>query len=283
MPPRNLVLALVVLGLSIAPIAPTAAQAPAASALLTSARAAIGGDAKVRALQSLRLTGSQWSSQGVHGGYTEDTEGPLEIRFAFPDRFIKVAATPVSGGVLEEQHGFNGVKALMPSFAAPSQAPRELIYARKIASELLLGILGRTEIWGGLTVAADGATAIRVTGPENYSARLEFDPSTHLPVRLVYRERRQVRPTNTIRLKGTPNDPALHHPEAAGARGGGSGASAADLPDVEIVVAFRDRVNVSGFQLPQRITWTAKGVDLWEYRLTSLVINSPMTAADFGG
>jgi hypothetical protein len=66
----------------------------------------------------------------------------------------------------------------MPSYDA---------YNRKKAVELLLGILARTETWGGLTLTAEGTNALRVRGPQDYAARLEFDPATHLPASLTTR------------------------------------------------------------------------------------------------
>jgi hypothetical protein len=174
--------------------------------------------------------------------------------------------------------GFAGPRTIMTRRGKPAEAPGYDVYNLKKAAELLLGLLGRNETWGGLSFAPDGPNALRVRGPANYSARLVFDPATHLPVSLTYRERRQVREPNTIRRKGTSTG------RSGGAASGGSGASSsADLPEVDIVIAFRDHRNVGGFRLPHRITWTATGVDLWEYRFEEIVVNPPLTDKDFGG
>jgi hypothetical protein len=256
--------------------------APPASALLTAARNAIGGEGKVRAVKALRLTGTMWASQGTLGGYTRDTEDPLEVRVGFPDRFLRIEVdTMASPGVLEVTRGFDGDRIISTLRGKSTVSPASGTYNRKIAAELILLLMLRTEAWGGLSFEGAGTNALLVHGPNGYTARLEFDPSTHLLTKLVYRERREIRPPNTYK-NALPGGAARS--AATGGRAGGSAGSAADLPEVAITVTPRDRRDIGGgLLLPFRITTTAQGIDLWELRFEKILLNPVFTAADFGG
>ncbi len=237
-----------------------------AAAMLTAARNAIGGDAAVRGLKALRLTGTHWSSQWVIGGRPQTLEVPIQILMAFPSRFLWTTVHPLVP--VESRHGFDGDRVISTVDGKPaSPSPR-----REQSAELLLLLLARTESWGSLTFEVIGPGAIQVRGPAAYAARLEFEPGTHLPSRLTYRERRQ------IRLPKPAEDGAGGRTSVGG--GGGSPASA-DLPEVEMVTTLHDRRPVGGLRLPFRITTSAQGVTLWELRLEQIVINPPLTAADF--
>ena len=245
--------------------------------LLAAARTALGGDAKVLGLKGLRLTGTFWTSQNVLGGYTQDTETPMETRIAFPDRYLEISVEAFGPPGTETRRGFDGKRGIYAFFGNNSEPPGESAYVHKRAAQLLLILLARTEAWGGLTFEASGSSALQVRGPSGYAARVEFDPATHLLTKLVYRERRQVRTPNTAALRGSR--------PAGGQAGmtGGSGRSAAELPEIDITITVRDRRMVGGILLPHRLTTTAQGVDLWELRFETILVNPVFTRADFGG
>ena len=245
-----------------APAGP-AGQKMDAAAMLVAARNAIGGDAKIRGLKALRLTGSEWASQWVIGGRVQTLETPMEVRWAFPSRFLHISVSPLAA--VESRDGFDGDRVISTTNGKPGRKP----YTRQ-AAELLLLVLARTESWGGLVFDAMGPHAIQVRGPDGYAARLEFDAASRLPSRLIYRERRQIR---------LPRDPSSG--SAGQARGGGGGGlSTEDLPEVEMTVELHDRRAVDGLLLPSRISTSAQGVKLWELRFEAIV-NPPLTAADF--
>jgi hypothetical protein len=243
--------------------------------MLKAARDAISRHADGRTLNSVRLSGSYWTSQGVYGGYTKDAEMPMELRIGLPDRFLRLELEEFGSDVTEYRLGFLGPRTISERFDRPNTRPDTPALARRTAAELLLGILGRAEAWGGLRLEADGPTAMAVRGPDGYAARVEFDPATHLPRTLTYKERRQVREPNTIRRRAA---------ASASTRGGGSGsAGTRDVPIVDVIVTFQDHRDVGGFALPHRITWTASGVALWEHRFRDIQVNPALTDADFGG
>jgi hypothetical protein len=120
----------------------TTAAPPQTPALLTAAQKALGATPG-GALKTLRLTGTEWASQGVFGGYTQDTEGPMEIRLALPDRFVMITLDQFGSDVSERHLGFAGPRTIMTRGGKPAEAPGYDVYNRKKAAELLLGLLGR--------------------------------------------------------------------------------------------------------------------------------------------
>jgi hypothetical protein len=254
-------------------------QKPDPAAILKAARDAIGGDATVRAIMSLRMTGTEFSTQQVSGGYTHDTEDPLDIRFALPDRFARITAQSMPSGIRERWDGFIGDRTITLRNGTPADPPGQAVYVRRVAAELLLILLARTESWGGLTFDAIGPHSLQARGLGGYSARLEFEAGTGRLSKLTYRQRRQVRPRNTVLRRGEPRAAAGR--VAAGA----SGVATGDLPEVEIAITFHDHRAVDGILLPHRITTTAVAENalLWELRFEKVLVNPPLIAADFGG
>jgi len=264
---RKGILLLTAVAASLAVAAPSrpAAQKLDAAAMLTDARNALGGDAKIRGLKALRLTGSTWSSQSVIGGRVQVLETPMEVRIAFPNRFVHISVVPFGSG--ESRNGFAGERVISTMNGRPMSGGR----STRAAAELFLLLLARTESWSGLVLDAVGPNTIQVRGPNAYTARLEVDPASRLPSRLIYRERRQIRhPTSP---------PSGSVGQASG--GGGSARSSGDLPEIEMMVTPHDRRAVDGLLLPTRITTSAQGVDLWEHRFEQILVNPPLTAADF--
>jgi hypothetical protein len=251
-----------------------AGQGPDPAAMLRAARDAMGGDAKVRALKGLRLTGTEWSSQHVRGGYTLDIEEAYELRIALPDRFLEISLFP-SIRPSEIRKGFVGNETISSMGGQSTNPAGDATYVRKKAAEFLLLLLARTEPWGGLTFEPQGSNTLQARGLDGYAARLEFDPDTHLLSKLIYRQRRQVRTPNTILRRGQPAAPR-------GASGGGAGgAASSDLPEVEIAITLNDRRQAGGILLPHRITTTAQNIVLWELRFERIVVNPTFTEADF--
>jgi len=263
---------------------PAAQSLPSAASILKNAREAGGGDARIRAIRGVRATGTFWTSQTVVGGYTQDMEAPLEIRVGFPDKYLEITLEtmlPSSAPGRERLKGFDG-KRLLSSFGGrPSTHPAEDAYVRRTAAEFLMLFMARHEEWGGLTFDVIDPHTLRMRGIPPYDARLAFDRTTGLLTTLTYKERRQVRPPNTVRFRDQPR------PAAASTGGqiaaGGSGGSGADLPEVDMIVTVHDRRTVDGISFPHRITTTARGVVMWEVRFKTIVVNPAFTAADFGG
>jgi hypothetical protein len=258
---------------------PAAQSAPDALAILKKARDAGGGDPAIRALRGVRATGTFWTSQTVVGGYTQDMEDPLEIRVAFPDKYLELTTF----GPVHSEHlrGFAGNRVLSSMGGRPSTFPTEEAYVKRRAAEFLMLFLTRHEGWGALTFDMIAPHTLRMRGISPYEARLEFDRTTGLLTTLTYKQRRQVRTPNTIRFRDQPR--ANTAPAGQGTVSGGSGGSGADLPEVDMIVTVHDRKTVGGVSFPHRITTTANGVVMWELRFKSIVVNPTFAAADFGG
>jgi hypothetical protein len=257
-----------------------AAQAPDTAAILKAAGDAIGGDARVRAVKSLRLRGTTFSTQSVRGGYTYDSEEPLELRFALPDRYLELTANVTTSRVTEMRKGFVGDRLISWMGERETNPPGQLTYLRKKAAEYLMVLLARTESWGGLTFEATVPNVVQVKGLDGYAVRLDFDPSTHRLTKLTYWQRRQVRPRNTIARRAE----IEQRRRQSGGRIGGAGAGAsADLPEVEIAITFHDHREIDGILLPHRITTTAVAEQalLWELRFATIEVNPALGDEDF--
>jgi hypothetical protein len=259
-------------------------QTPDPAAILKAAREAIGGDARVRAVKFLRLTGTKFSTQAVISGFTQDTEEPLELRFALPDKFLQISVLTMPSASFESRMGFVADRTISLSNGKPTNPPGQSVYVRKTAAELLLMLLGRTEPWGALTLEAVGASTISVKGLDGYAARLDFDPATHRLQKLTYRQRRQVRPRNTILRRDEILAKAKER--GAGRSGGGTvafGGRGSDLPEIDIAITFNDHRRIDGILLPHRVTTTAVEANalLWELRFERIAVNPPLTDGDF--
>jgi hypothetical protein len=282
--PSRILFAMLIPAAILVAAAGSRAQAPDASTVLRAAREAIGGDARVRAVKSLRLTGTTFSTQAVISGFTQDTEEPLELRFALPDKFLKISVLTMASASFESRMGFAKDRTISLSNGKTTDPPGQSVYVRKIAAELLLMLLARTESWGGLTLEALGPSTLSVKGLDGYAARLEFDPATRRLQKLTYRQRRQVRPRNTILRRD--EIMAKARERGAGRSGGGTvtfGGRGSDLPEIDIAITFHDHRRIDGILLPHRITTTAVEADalLWELRFEKIAVNSPLTDADF--
>jgi hypothetical protein len=218
-------------------------------------------------------------------GFTQDTEEPLELRVALPDRFLQISLLRMMSASFESRMGFVADRTISSSNGKPTDPPGQSVYVRKTAAELLLMLLARTESWGGLTLEALGPGTLSVKGLDGYAARLEFDPATHRLQKLTYRQRRQVRPRNTILRRDEILAKAKERGEA-GSRSGGAGSAAGmagDLPEIDIAITFHDHRRIDGILLPHRITTTAVEANalLWELRFEKIAVNPPLTDADF--
>jgi hypothetical protein len=270
-PTRLLLATVIIAAIASTPVAQSAADA---TAILKKAREASGGDARIQALRGVRATGTFWTSQTVVGGYTQDMEAPLEVRVAFPDKYLELTT---SGPIQSERlTGFAGSRLLSSLGGRPSTHPTEDAYVKRKAAEFLMVFLTRHESWGGLTFEAIDPHTLRMRGPESYDARLEFDRTTGLLTTLTYKQRRQVRTPNTIRFRDQPRS-------TTAPVSGGAGGSGADLPEVDMIITVHDRKTVGGISFPHRITTTAKGVVMWELRFKTILVNPTFTATDFGG
>lgn len=206
----------------------------------------------MRAIRSMRLFGTYRGTQVFstdREGVTRITDrtAPVEIRFLFPDRYLQIQ----NDGRFERRYGFagdvllNGLASLDGGQAGSHFEPDAINLERQTFARLLAGLLARSD------------------GSHDLKARIELDTATGRVARIVSRGKVRPRPLGEI-LKG---------------RMSGPGPSTA--PETDITMAFADHRSVDGVLVPHHITSMALGILLWEMRFDNVVINGPMTAADF--
>lgn len=232
-------------------------------------RNAIGGDARVLAIKALRLEGTFRSTQVVHTdreGVTRvtDRESRLEIRILFPDHYLRIERDER----FERRTGFagseplDGMVSVAGGEAASHPGPDAIERHRATFTRLLAGLVGRTDSLPGLTAVSEGAR-IALEGPGGFAARLELDPATRQPARLVYRARVRVLQPGAV------------------LRGARMGAGPSTAPEDDIAMTFSDRRTVGGVLLPHVIAASAQGVTLSEMRFEKVTVNPALTPADF--
>jgi hypothetical protein len=227
-------------------------------AALASAREALGGE-QVARVKSILLQGESQSLNLANGQLSEPRA--LEVRVLLPNHYLRIDMTDT----IEQRSGFSGdavlnaIKPRKPDVnVGGSWGPEQIQIERHTAARLILGLLGRTDMLQGLRpVAASGGTIMLETS-DRFSARLEVDASTHVPLRVRYQ--------SAVRLPPPAGQPIMGPPPST---------------DAEVTVAFSDRRAVAGVLLPHRVTTTAKGFTLNDLRFHKIVVNPAFKPEDF--
>ena len=188
-----------------APPQASAQTGDAAMRVITDARVAIGGEAKLAALKSFIVTGR---TRQVRGDNLVPIE--FEIQAELPDKFARRDEFPAqdAGPTVT---GFNGDRfvqspAPQPPPARPGGPPPptpqqleaaarvQLVNVKQDFARLMLGLFAASYSSHPLTFAYVGqaeapqgrADVLDVKGPGNFAARLFVDGKTHLPVMLSW-------------------------------------------------------------------------------------------------
>lgn len=264
----------------------------AAGRVITDARTAIGGEAKLAAVKSLVVTGR---TRQVRGENLVPIE--FEIQAELPDKFARRDEFPAqdAGPTVT---GFNGDRfvqspAPQPPAARPGGPPpptpqqleaaarTQLVNAKQDFARLMLGLFAASYPSHPLTFAYVGqaeapqgrADVIDVKGPGDFAARLFVDAKTHLPIMVSWQARQ---PPARGRGAGRPGGPPAATPQAGAPPPGGAppaGAAAAPPggappaaappaappPAVENRLYFAEYRSFDGLQLPTRVRRAVAG------------------------
>jgi hypothetical protein len=278
-------------------------QADRAQEVLKQAREALGGEAKLKAIQSL-------SAAAKYRRVIQEREmsGEIEVELLLPDKYMKSETMSVMGAEITRIEALSGDKAWMDSRsgggmvvvrASPPNATTEQAeaalrrntraeFARLLLSFLLtapasvpieLSYLGEAE-------APDGrAHVIEAKGADNFAARLFLDQKTHLPLMLSYRG---ALPRMTMNM--TPMGAHGAAPSAAEIermRKEAQEKAAKEAPSTpqpqqaEIQWRFSEYRNVGGISFPHRITKAADGQVNEEWEMTKFKLNPPLKPGNF--
>ena len=273
-----------------------------AEELLAQARAALGGDAKLKAVQSLSISGQMRQVVGGDGDDQEQVQGEIQFDFLLPDKYLRTETTSVGDGLTEITRiaGINGEQAFLDarssnsgggmviirpgpsdpkSLAAQSRALRQE-FARQLLSWLLVtpATLPLEYSYAGDAEVKDAkADAIDVKGPGDFAARLFLDKQTHRPLLLSYRG---PQPRMMMRRQISDNP---EHAEKQRKEIEAQASKPADQPPplADIEVYFAEYRAEDGILLPHRITRSVNGQFHEEWQLSKFKINPPLKADKF--
>lgn len=275
------------------------ARGTRAAEVLKQARAALGGEEKLRGVQGL-------SFKGKFRRVIQEREmaGERELEFQLPDKFVKSESFTPGGSTMSIDtsqtlsgseswsSGRGGMIFMRGDGREPTQEEKDR--AAKMATQRLRAEMARYLLallaapptdfpieftYVGEATADDGsADVIDATGPDGFAARLFLDKQTHLPLMLSYRAPKPRVFTMTMQGgKGgkSPEEAAKQAQEKLKAD------AAAKPEEVEMQWRFSEYREVGGLQLPHRITSGADGETTDEFEIKSYVVNPQFKADKF--
>jgi len=227
-----------ILGLLIVILSVTVAQSDQAVTVLTTTRAALGGEARIATVKTFIANGR---TRQIRGNNLVPIE--FEIQAELPHKYSRRDEVPAQD-TAPSLTGFNGDVLILVPPLPPEQtaaASGRVAAAKQEFARLVLGMFAMsvdsfplTFRYAGQAEAPQGkADVLDVSGPANFMVRLFIDSQTHLPLMVSWQ---------------APAGPA---------RGG------TPPPPMEQRMYFADYRSVDGFQLPFRIR-RASGPDTTE-------------------
>jgi outer membrane lipoprotein-sorting protein len=286
---QKLALAGVCLALTLSPGAARPAQdATRAKELLAEARAALGGEAQLAAVQSLSISGSVTRTSGMGA-----MEGFLSIDLQLPDKFRKsetLGPTPefrftsiqvVNGNEAFTDAESGGGAMIFNAGGMGAQVPPEVKasfergiragYARTMIylfCESPANFRVEFTYAGVEDTSGKPADVLEIKGPDNFTARLHLDQKTHLPVMMTYKVRsRSGMQFRTLGGGGESREELQKKAQDAMAK--------ADSPEnmVEVQLRFSDYKAVGGILFPRKVTEMSGDVVTEEREYSKVKIN----------
>jgi hypothetical protein len=214
-------------------------QAGDPAALVAAARQALGGDSILSAISSLTITGSISQDLGP-----VSTSSSFETTWVAPDKFIRISRRTSGGGPMaifqiSDFEGFRGDAPFRETVAPdapfpmviPTPAPatpeevsaakaRRLEFVRALFFESLIPLVVTPAGPWGLQVGFAGtavidkkpADALDIKSVDGRAFRLFLDAQTHLPVRLIWKDK----PIVTMSSTTLATTQVIMRPTAAG-------------------------------------------------------------------
>lgn len=289
---------------SFSALAESKGEAGRALEILKQARAAIGGEEKLGAIQSLTL-------KGKFRRVIQEREvaGEREFNFLLPDKFMKSDTLIVGGSSTSfttyralngseswsggGPGGNGGMMFMSRDGSKPTKEQLEKMereqaqrfraeYARYVLALLLSSPsgYGLEFNYAGEAVADDGrADVIDATGPEGFAARLFLDKESHLPLMLTYRA---PKPRVFTAMMRSTDDKKKQEDIVKEAREKAAQDLATAKPEeVEMQLRFTDYRKTGGLMLPHRITQGPDGEVNEEWEIKTYEFNPQFKADKF--
>jgi hypothetical protein len=290
------------------------AKAARAQELLSQARAALGGEAKLKALRSLSITGTYRRVMGER-----EMSGEVEFDFLLPDKFLKTdTLSPLPGMQVTSVEAINGEQVWSDSRSggggggmmvfrqgpgggqmdpAQLQAALERRARAEFARLSLIWLLTAPPSfplefsYAGEAKAEDGsADVIAVKGPDSFAAHLFLDQKTHLPLMLSFRgslPRFSVRSASggggaAHQTQHTTREQAEKGRKEEAEKMAQEMQASAPLPqEVEMQWRFSDYREVNGITWPHHLSKAANGEVNEEWEIKKIKVNPPLKPNHF--
>lgn len=285
----------------------TAETRPAASRaeeVLAKARAALGGEEKIRAVRGLSVKGKYRRVVGER-----DTSGENEIDLLLPDKYMRTESfvVPGMGTSVSNTRAVNGAEywtdgggrrggnMIVLRGDGRELTKEELEEAHKRQARLMRAEMARFVLallltqppdfplqfaYAGEATADDGsAEVLDATGPEGFAARLFIDKRTHLPLMLTYRAPKPRLMMMT--LMGGPGSGKKPEELEKEAREKLRQQEAAPPEEVEMQWRFSDYREAGGLKLPHAVSLGFDGETSEEWEIKSYAVNPQFKADKF--
>jgi len=277
-----------------------------AQEILKQARQAIGGEEQLQKIQGLQINGQY---RRVFG--ERQMGGDREISILLPNKYLVEDAMNAGGlsTAMINTRGLNGDKAWSgnsgggggmifriggpggPGGQQPSpeqmEAMQRRIYTAEFSRYLLAMILTpppslpvEYKYAGESDVEDAKADVIDVSGPDNFSVRVFFDKSSHLPLLLSYRGPKPRIMTMTRQGGGAakPEDIKKAQEEAEKKMH----AEAPPVPEeVDFYIRLTDHKKVGGIMLPHKLTFLTDSEVSEEFEISKYQLNPQFKADHF--
>lgn len=288
----------------------------AAQKILAQAREAAGGDAKLKAVQSLTFGGKSRRAQrmmmmGPGGGGGQPPaptmqEADFEVDILAPDKYVRRDTREVMNGAatIISHVGFNGDKLIQrneiigdlpmqPNMGQLSDPAMQAAAVRNFKQGFLRSWLGwvfEPSAAFGLTYRSTGTEdvnnvkydVVEATGPENFAAKLYFDVQSHRLALIRYRASGGMQMT---RMGGGPppgqGADAPTPPPGEGQQQRVFQRPSGPAPEADFEIEFSNHKPVDGVQVPHKITRKVNGELNEETEIKKFKINSNPKADKF--
>jgi len=216
---------------------------------------ALGGQAAVAAVRTLRMVGTVENANQFYGqsaaAAQEFLPYTLEVKVMLPDHYLEIS----SGTLLPmlRHDGFAGQRLLNARVTqgitmSPYTGHAAMRSAKAQCARLMLLLLARIDTALPLSPTAVGPASISFEGADEFKAELRLDPSTGLPKALAF----------TSRMVGS-NELREH------------------------LMVIDQRRREGGLLLPTRITTTSMGRTTRKMTFETVEVNPRLTKDDFPG
>lgn len=269
--------------------------------LLSKARQALGGDAKLKAVQSLSLSAT---FDRVLGEMRAD--GEIELDLMLPDKFKKLETMnlPMGKASVTRLEGFNGDEHFADSktnsggaggvmiFRGPADGPdadkKRLLNAlrNEFARDLVMLLLSTSETmplefsYGGEAQSDDGmADVIDIRGSEGFAAKLFLDKQEHRPLMMSYRAAAPQVKLMTKSIDG--KDPEAKKRIEELKKNPEAGLGKPEIKEVDVQIFLSEYQEVNGVMLPHKISRSVDGKPAEEWTIKKYKVNPPLRAEQF--